>query len=187
MEDIKLVIGSNLKAIRKKRQMTLESLSKITEVSTSMLGEIERGITNPTITVLWKIADGLKIPFSDLIKEEKVPISIVYNKDSKTIMDEAGFKLTSLFSYDPIKQIEVYYKTLEPGASHISEPHHTGIEEYVMVCEGTMNLIIGDRTYTLSDGDAINFNADINHGYKNEGTITLRAYMILYYGSAQAT
>ncbi|BAH07567.1 hypothetical protein CKR_2516 [Clostridium kluyveri NBRC 12016] len=182
MEDIKSIIGINLKNIRKKRQLTLEMLSKLTNVSISMLGEIERGITNPTITVLWKIADGLKIPFTDLINEEKPPISVVYNSDAKTIINESGFKLFSLFNFDPIKKIELYYKILEVGSSYESKGHTVGIEEYIMICNGIMNLQIGDKNYILSKGDSINFKGNIYHRYKNEGELPLRAYMLLYYG-----
>lgn len=183
MEDIKSVVGANLKSIRKKRQLTLENLSKLTDVSISMLGEIERGLTNPTITVLWKIADGLKVPFTDLINEEKPPVSVVHNKDAHTIIDEVGFKLFSLFNFDPIKKIEMYYKTLEPGSSYESKGHLAGIEEYIMICDGTMNLQIGDKNYILNKGDAINFKGNSYHCYKNEGNTILSAYMILYYGS----
>lgn len=185
MEDIKSIIGTNLKIIRKKKQLTLEALSKITDVSISMLGEIERGITNPTITVLWKIADGLKIPFTDLIQEEKASVSIVYNKDAKPIIDDSGFKISSLFNFDPEKKIEIYYKTIEPGSFHESNGHITGIEEYIMICDGTMSLQIGDEIYILSKGDSINFNGNVYHCYKNAGNHTLSAYMILYYGSTQ--
>ncbi|MFL0198084.1 helix-turn-helix domain-containing protein [Clostridium sp. WILCCON 0269] len=183
MEDIKSIIGTNLKIIRKKRQLTLDALSKITSVSISMLGEIERGITNPTITVLWKIADGLKIPFTDLITEEKPPVSIVYNKDAKTIVDDSGFKIISLFNFDPIKKIEIYYKILEPGSSYESKGHLVGIEEYIMICDGTMDLQIDNKNYILSKGDSINFRGNVYHCYKNQGNITLSAYMILYYGT----
>ncbi|WP_368488292.1 helix-turn-helix domain-containing protein [Clostridium sp. BJN0013] len=175
MEDIKLIIGTNLKNIRKKRQLTLEMLSKLTNVSTSMLGEIERGITNPTITVLWKIADGLKSPFTDLINEEKPQISVIYNNDAKTIINESGFKLFSLFNFDPVKKIEIYYKISEVGSSYEFKGHVVGIEEYIMICDGIMNLQIGNKNYILSKGD-------IYHRYKNEGDSPLSAYMILYYG-----
>lgn len=184
MEDIKSIVGRNLKEIRKNKQLTLENLSKITDVSTSMLGEIERGVTNPTITVLWKIADGLKIAFTDLIKEDKPPVSVVYEKDAKVSIDGEGFKILSMFNFDPTKKFEIYYKTLKPGASYDSKGHNAGIEEYILICEGTMNLKIDDKNYILSKGDAINFNGNSYHCYKNKGDSLLSAYMILYYGES---
>lgn len=185
MEDIKSVVGSNLKSIRKSRQLTLEALSKLTEVSVSMLGEIERGITNPTITVLWKIAEGLKIPFTDLINEKKPPVAVVHNKDAKIFIDEDGFRITSLFGFDPAKKMEIYYETLEPGAVHESKSHPAGIEEYVLICDGILDLQIGEEKYILSKGDSINFNGNTCHCYRNDGDSVVNAYMILYYGSIQ--
>jgi XRE family transcriptional regulator, regulator of sulfur utilization len=182
MEDIKSIVGLNLKKIRKKRQMTLEALSEITAVSISMLGEIERGITNPTITVLWKIANGLKIPFTDLMKEEKPPVSVKYNKDANLSIEGDKYKIFSLFDFDPVKKIEIYYKTLESNARYESEGHRVGIEEYILICDGIMILQVGDNEYKLSNGDAIGFNGNVYHSYKNEGETQLRVFMILYYG-----
>lgn len=64
MEKINTIISNNIKMIRKKRKMSLDNLSEITGVSKSMLGQIERGESNPTIAVLWKIATEMfRLPF----------------------------------------------------------------------------------------------------------------------------
>ena len=80
MEDINKNISNNLKLIRKGKGLTLEDLAGISGVSKSMLGEIERGGTNPTILVLWKIAEGLKIPLTKLIEDE-IEEPIIVRKD----------------------------------------------------------------------------------------------------------
>lgn len=183
MQEITSIIGTNLKNIRKTRQLTLENLSKLTGVSISMLGELERGITNPTVTILWKIADGLKISFSDLIKVDSPPVSLVYHKDAKISFDGEGFKIFSLFHFDPHKKTEILYKVLEPGAFLESEGHRVGVEEYVLICDGNMLLRVGEDQYTLSKGDAIKFNGHVKHSYRNTGNNTVSAYTILYYPS----
>lgn len=185
MDDIKAIIGTNLKNIRKNNQLTLEEMSKLTEVSISMLGEIERGITNPTITVLWKIANGLKIPFSDLMKEEKPPVSVVHHADANLHLEGEGYRIFSLFNFDPNKKMEVFYKTFEPGTGYSSEGHRVGMEEYIFVSDGALTLNIGDSEYRLSKGDAINFEGNIRHSYRNDESVEASAFMILYYGSKQ--
>ena len=70
MRDININIGKNLKSIRKNRGLTIEELSTNSNVSKSMISEIERGIRNPSITVLWNIANSLKIPLNYFLKEE---------------------------------------------------------------------------------------------------------------------
>ena len=69
-EDImdNLNIGQRLKAARQNRNMTLDGLAEITGVSKPMLGQIERGRSSPTVNTLWKIATGMKIPFSSFFQ-----------------------------------------------------------------------------------------------------------------------
>ena len=89
MEKINEKIAINLKLLRKSRKLTLEEVSKISGVSKSMLGEIERGGTNPTILVLWKIAEGLKIPLTTLIEEEKSEYVLVKKEEKRLITEDS--------------------------------------------------------------------------------------------------
>jgi transcriptional regulator with XRE-family HTH domain len=183
MDDITTVIGTNLKNLRKERQLSLESLSQLTGVSISTLGEIERGVTNPTITNLWKIADGLKISLTELIREDSPSISIVYHGGADVNVDGDGLKIYSLYKFDPRKKFEIYYKVFEPGASTEASAHRKGMEEYILICEGTMALQVGEKEYTLSKGDAIRIDGHINHSYRNPESVQVCAYVILYYGN----
>ncbi|MEN6483123.1 MAG: helix-turn-helix transcriptional regulator, partial [Anaerolineaceae bacterium] len=67
MEDATLLIAKNLKRIREERKLSLDRLSDLTGVSKSMLGQIERGESSPTISMVWKITNGLKISFTTLL------------------------------------------------------------------------------------------------------------------------
>lgn len=64
-------IALNLKRIRKSKNMSLDMLAERTGVSKSMLGQIERGKTNPTVSTIGKIVEGLKVPFEQLIYDRK--------------------------------------------------------------------------------------------------------------------
>ena len=67
MEDISQVIAKNLKEIREQRRLSLDRVAELTGVSKSMLGQIERGESNPTIQTVWKMANGLKVSLTALI------------------------------------------------------------------------------------------------------------------------
>ncbi|WP_155730229.1 helix-turn-helix domain-containing protein, partial [Staphylococcus cohnii] len=69
MREINDIIAENLKLYRKQNGYSLEQLSEATGVSKTMLGQIERKISIPSITTLWKIANGLKISFTELTQE----------------------------------------------------------------------------------------------------------------------
>ena len=66
-------LSNNLKVIREERNLSLDKLSEMTGVSKSMLRQIEIGQSSPTIATIWKIANGLRIPFTALLKEQKAP------------------------------------------------------------------------------------------------------------------
>ena len=72
-----LNIGKHLKNIRQNRELSLDEAAEMTGVSKPMLGQIERGQSSPTITTLWKIATGLKVPLSSFLQEEKTKYSVV--------------------------------------------------------------------------------------------------------------
>ena len=65
--DVTSVVAMNIKSIREQKKLTLDAASEITGVSRSMLSQIEKGDVNPTISVLWKIANGYKVSFTSLV------------------------------------------------------------------------------------------------------------------------
>lgn len=172
-----------MKALRKDRQLSLDELSKLTAVSASMLGEIERGVTNPTITVLWKITNGLKVPLSSLMKEGNGSTSVVYHHNSQICLEGDGFKIFSLFGFDQDKKTEIFYKTFEPGSHLESDGHGKGVEECILVADGTLTIETNNEVHRLSRGDAINFTSSMKHSYINCGTSSASAFVIIYYGS----
>lgn len=182
MESIRDVVGNNLKKQRKDRQLTLEGLSNMTGVSKSMLGEIERAATNPTITVLWKIAGGLKIPFTTLVHEEKPDIVIVKEEDHQEFIQKDEFTISSIFDFNSKKKFEIYHINFLPGSKHESKGHTKGVEEYVFVYEGIMRVDVDNEKFILQTGDSINFKAEKYHAYINEEDQEVKAYSLIYYG-----
>ena len=183
MGDLRSCIGKNLKDIRKERQLSLDELSKLTDVSASMLGEVERGVTNPTITVLWKISNGLKVPLGSFMKERNGSTSVIHHHNSQICLEGDGFKIFSLFSFDQDKKTEIFYKTFEPDSHLESDGHGKGVEECILVADGTLTIQTNNEVHRLSKGDAINFTSSMKHSYANYGTSSASAFVIIYYGS----
>ena len=67
MEHLNQLIGENLKRLRAEKALSLDAVAKLSGVSKSMLGQIERGEVNPTISTMWRIASGLKVSFTALV------------------------------------------------------------------------------------------------------------------------
>ncbi|MBI9049737.1 MAG: helix-turn-helix transcriptional regulator [Anaerolineaceae bacterium] len=182
MEGITSIIGTNLKKLRKQHQFTLEQLAQKTGVSTSMLCDIEHGLTNPTITVVWKIADGLKISFSDLIKEETPTVTVAREQDVPIQLDGEGFTIYAHHPFDADKKFEIFSKVLAPGATFESDGHRKGMQEYLLISQGILHLQLGEQAYTLKQGDSIRFAGNVKHLYHNPGEEPLRAFTMFYYG-----
>jgi len=181
MDSINISISKNLKRLRKEKGLTLEDLSEISGVSKSMLGEIERGGTNPTILVLWKIADGLKIPLTTLIKEEEVEYSVVKKNELKIIDKENDYSIYSVFPYyelhkSEILKIEIYSNSMLENGGHMN-----GVDEYIYVERGEIKLILDGNTIVLGEGDSIRFKGELSHQFINESEKTVYLINILNY------
>lgn len=181
MSDITKVIARNLSSLRKERHLTLQDLADLTGVSKSMLGEIERASSNPTVTVLWKITTGLKVPISRLVHDQLPTCSLVRENERRTL--HQGPKCIRLiFETDHNRNFEVYQMEFQPGASHSSSSHDQGVIEYLMVYEGEYTITVGEQVHLLKAGDSIYFEAHHQHSYSNEGQAVAQAYSVIYYG-----
>jgi transcriptional regulator with XRE-family HTH domain len=168
MRDLNLIIGNKLKDIRNKRKLSLDEVTKLTGVSKAMLGQIERGQSNPTVSTLWKIATGLKVSFSLFIDENQDDLKVIDQNDiSPIIEDNNRMKLYPIFPFDANKGFEIFTIELEPDCNHISTPHNDGVEEYIIVTEGKIEININDKKYILQKGNSIRFMANSPHSYKN--------------------
>ncbi|MED4751974.1 helix-turn-helix transcriptional regulator [Brevibacillus choshinensis] len=88
MDSIHIRIGHNLQRIRKQRGFSLDKVAIKTKVSKGMLHQIERGDVQPTVTTVWKIATGLNISFSSLLKDEDAAVSVVTRKELPDITED---------------------------------------------------------------------------------------------------
>jgi transcriptional regulator with XRE-family HTH domain len=184
MKEINSIIGHNLKKIRKDKELSLDKVTEMTGVSKAMLGQIERGESNPTVATLWKIATGLKVSFSSFLEENHNgrELSLVSYAEIDPIIEEEGKMIIyPLFFFDANRGFEIFTIQLNPGCNHVSEPHDNGIEEYIIVREGTVEITVDENTYKLEKGDAIRFYANKKHIYRNMSGKQAYIENIIYY------
>lgn len=161
-------ISNALKKTRFERELTLEETSNLTGVSKAMLGQIERGESTPTISTLWKISTGLKISFSELLSSESEDRNLIDINDMDPVYEaEDKMVLYNVFPFNPLTGFEYFYIKLLPEGRHVSQPHKASTVEYVIVTEGTLELIVDNKTYVLNAPSAFSFKADTVHTYNN--------------------
>ncbi|NLM70569.1 MAG: helix-turn-helix domain-containing protein [Synergistaceae bacterium] len=182
METLEKIVAENLKGLRTRRKLSLDKVSALTGVSKSMLGQVERGESSPTLQTVWKIANGLRIPLSELT-DAPVPETESFSKDrvAPILGDNGRFRVYPIFPYDGRNRFEFLSIEMDRGAFSSSEPHIDGTVEYVHVFEGEIVIMAGDEERCLGCGDSMKYRADRPHSYHNpgEGRSTL-AMVILY-------
>lgn len=182
MEEIQLVLARNLKAIREKEKLSLEKVAQLSGVSKTMIGQIERGESSPTLTTIWKIANGLKISFTTLINNPQPDTTVVLKEDIQVLTEDNGrYRVYPSFPFQENRRFEVYTIEIEIEGKLSSDSHKEGTEEFITVFDGEVTIDVSDGRYTLKSGDSIRFKADRPHTYANSGDILARLSMTIYY------
>jgi transcriptional regulator with XRE-family HTH domain len=183
-DDLALVVGANLRRIRTRRGLSLERLAHLSGVSRAMLGQIETGKSVPTIKILWKVASALAMPFAALTAAQgPAPVVVMRRDDAKILSSSEGrFTSRALFPFDAERRIEFYELRLAPRHVEHAEPHVAGTRENMVVVQGTVEIVSGrEPPVVLSEGDAVLFEADVPHRYRNLGSTEAVIYLVMTY------
>ena len=181
MDTMNLIVAKNIKRLREENKLSMEELSKLSGVSKSMLAQIERGEGNPTLSTLWKLSNGMKVPFDALTVWPKNPYEIVKTADIQPLLEDGGkVKNYSVFPDDENRRFAVYYLELEKGSYWESEPHLKGTTEFITVFCGTIEIYADEQRFVIAAGESIRFKADTVHSYRNISRETAVLHMILY-------
>ena len=182
-EDLAHVLGRNLRRLRTRRGHSLERLAKLSGVSRAMLGQIELGRSVPTIALLWKVARALDVPFAALTSSSGQSGTVVLRRErTKTLASfDSGFTSRALFPFDTERRVEFYELELRAGAEEKAEAHAPGTMENLVVAQGAVELVAGPESHRLNRGDAIVFEADVPHIYRNIGDGDAVMYLVMTY------
>lgn len=182
-EDLAHLLGRNLRRLRTRQGHSLERLAKLSGVSRAMLGQIELGRSVPTISLLWKVARALDVPFAALTGAGGHGGTVVLRRDrTKTLTSQDGsFTSRALFPFEGERRVEFYELTLRPEAEETAEPHPVGTMENLVVVQGMVEVTVGGTAHRLGPGDAIVFEADAPHGYRNLVAGDALMYLVMTY------
>lgn len=180
MTQIDKNIAFNLKRIRKSKNMSLDMLAERTGVSKSMLGQIERGESNPTVSTIGKIVEGLKVPFEQLIYNRK-EIMVVPSPEEAPVCKakEGEYRIYVMLPYDAGRNFEIYQGELTRNARMESESHGEQTWEYLTVVSGEVELILEDSSFLVKTGGSLYFACDRKHVYHNVGETKAVLNMII--------
>jgi XRE family transcriptional regulator, regulator of sulfur utilization len=175
-------IGENLKKTRNKMGLSLGQVATMTGVSKTMLSQIERSTSVPTLSTVWKIANGLKLKFETLLDYSDKQYDVKSIDNMTPLTDNDGqFLIYCIFPFSPISGIECFYGILKPGCNYPAGHHRNSNTEYLIVSQGAIELTIGSNIYHLEAGSSIEFDAKEEHKYVNTGDVDAIAQFIISY------
>jgi len=187
MEQLNQHLSQTLKQLRNERQWSLTQAAEQTGVSKAMLGQIERGESSPTVATLWKIATGFNVAFSVFLggAAGSPPPGVQRYADLPVFsQDNADMRVVPLFPFDNLLGFDMFVIDLAPGAVSESSAHEPGVIEHVIVIEGELELMVDGVWHQLAAGEALRFQADRPHSYRNTSQHNVRLHDLIHYPPA---
>jgi transcriptional regulator with XRE-family HTH domain len=179
-------VGPRVRALREGMGLSLRELAERTGVSAPMLSQVERGATSPTLAVAAKIAAGLELSLSQLLRLDEAGHVVVVRADRRRASRRDGHLVEELTPPLPGQRADVSLHTLVPGAATggRGDPplHEPGSRETAVVLEGRATLFVEGDRHELGAGDSVTFDADLPHHFENEGEEATRFLAVIAAG-----
>lgn len=166
-------VGARVRALREARGLSLRDLAQRSGVSAPMLSQVERGETSPTLAVAAKIAAGLALSLSQLLRLDEASHVALVRKSDRVLLGRGGHRYEALTPGLPGERASVTRHTLRAGA-RTGGPgdaplHAPGSRETAVVERGRLALVLDGERFDLATGDSITFDADLPHHFENPG------------------
>jgi len=167
-------LAKRLKETRKSKGLSLEATAGLSGVSRSMLSQIERGESSPTVATLWNLTRALQVDFAGLFDDAGASHTIheIMRANRTPTIDSQGegCRIRILSPPDQAGRLEVYEIGFAADGALISESHRQGCVEHLTVLDGALQVVAGDEAAELNEGDTIRYAADCNHAIRATGT-----------------
>jgi transcriptional regulator with XRE-family HTH domain len=179
-------VGARIRALREGLDLSLRDLAERSGVSAPMLSQVERGETSPTLAVAERIAGGLDLSLSQLLRLDEGDGVDLVRRAERRKGGTRGHRYEVLTPPRPGQRAEVSLHELRPGSATAGpdDPprHEPGARETAVVLEGRLRLHCGGRAHELEEGDAVTFDADLPHHFENPGGEPARFYAVVAAG-----
>ena len=170
-------LARNIKSLRETRGATQAQLAKLAGVPRATWANLESGASNPTLSVLHRVASALQVSLEELLARPRASARH-YPRDQLRVRPRGPGFVRKLLP-DPLPGIEFDRMELPPRSRFTGVPHTPGTREY-LVCEaGTMALVASGERFVLETGDVVVFRGDQKHSYENPGTTLAVGYSVV--------
>ncbi len=172
-------LPTRLKEARRAQGLSLDAVAKLSGVSRSMVSQIERGESSPTIATLWNLTRALQVDFAGLLEEAPArQIEVLRAASVPTIENRgAGCTIRILSPPEEAGRHEVYELRFAEGGVLDSLPHSRGAREHLSVIDGQLEVTSGTAVENLGPGDTARYPADVAHRIAAKGVA--RAFLVV--------
>src|SRR5256886_5235758 len=178
--------GVRVRALREAMGLSLRDLAERSGVSAPMLSQVERGETSPTLAVAAKIAAGLDLTLSQLLRLDEGTHAVITREGTRRRYSHGKHSYEELTPPLPGQRADVSLHALKAGASTggPGDPpiHEPGSRETAVVLEGELTLVIDGAVHELGTGDSVPFAADLPHHFENHGSAETRFLAVVAAG-----
>jgi transcriptional regulator with XRE-family HTH domain len=182
--DFRSGVGDRLRFLMAHQGRSLERLAAASGLGEASIGKLADGEIAPSLNVLWKIANALGVPVGSLISTRRRRGTFVLRNENKTVIssNDGHFTTRPLFPHDCKRLVEFYELNVAPGHVEHCEAHAPGTLESLVVVRGSVEVTSGkEQAQKLGEGDAIVFEADVPHTYRNLGSAAALLYLVISY------
>jgi transcriptional regulator with XRE-family HTH domain len=160
-------LGSNIRAIRKRKRITIAQICEETGLSQGFMSQVETNKTSPSISTLENIANALKVPLAYLLLKKEERMQIVRNNERK--ITTSGVEVLRVEHLSTAKNAKMMLVEFPPGASTGDTPRAHEGQEIHLVIKGTIYAEQGEDDAEFNEGDSFSWNACTPHLVKNIG------------------
>jgi len=184
LSDFGASLGDRLRALLHRQGRSLETLATFSGLSKKKLDRLAMGEVVPTINHLWKIANALGVPFGSLITTRQSRDEFVLRNATKSVIasNDGGLTSRALLPHDSARPVEFYELKIAPNHVAHSEAHGAGTRESLVVVRGHVEITVGkEPSQRLEEGDAMIFDGDVPHSYRNLAASEALLYLVMSY------
>lgn len=181
-QDIGPALGNAIQRLRKAYNMSLGDLSEQSGVAKSIISQIERNETNPTIGTVQRLSRALDTTLDAVLKPENADNFIEHQTKSAipVLESEDGLcRLSIAGALNLVQYLQWYDFHAKPGGVLASDPHQPGSVEHLQVLKGQLKVTCGDEEKTIKQGEILRYRGDQPHIIENIGKEDAHATMVL--------
>jgi len=174
-------LGKTIQRFRKAYNMSLGDLSEQSGVAKSIISQIERNETNPTLGTVWRLTRALDTSIDEVLKSDVQPNFIEHSGRSAVpiLTSEDGLcSLAIIGALDVVDWLQWYDFHAKPGGVLESEPHQPGCVEHLSVLTGRLEVTVGEETKMVDAGETLRYRGDRYHKIVNIGDVDAHATMV---------